>query len=145
MGKRIGLVTSVALATGVIGGLVAYPLLGEAAEHGGTAMGGGSKIVTLSLTKDYTPSPWTHEVGYPKQAIGKLGFGLKNLLLGWTDLFIEPKEASEKGENVLKGVGMGVVHAIENTLGGAVHTATFFLPQIDAPLPEGGTKLLSSS
>jgi hypothetical protein len=132
MGKRIGVVVcGIALLMGV--GAVA-PATGEAAE---------GKTVTLSLTKDYTPGPWTQEAGYSKQAVGKLGFGLKNLLLGWTDLLIEPKEAADAGGNVVKGIGIGVKDAVENTLGGAVNAVTFFLPQVDVTLPEGGTQLLN--
>ena len=96
--------------------------------------------VTLSLTKNYTASPWTKETGYSNQALGKLGFGLKNLLLGWTDLFHEPYEAHTSGGNVVVGIGRGIKDTIENELGGAVHIVTFFLPQIDAPLPEGGVE-----
>ena len=134
MGKRMGLVTSVAVLA-VIGTLAAYPTVGEAAD-----MGHGSKMMTLSLTKDYTASPWTHETGYSQQAVGKLGFGIKNLLLGWTKFFTEPKEAADKGENIVAGIGMGLKEGLEDTLGGAVHTVTFFVPQIDAPLPEGGVQ-----
>ena len=139
MGKRIGmLVSSTVVLAGLSGVLVAFPAAGEAAS-----MGGGAKW-TLSLTKDYTASPWTHEVGYSKRALGKLGFGVKNLLLGWTDLIVEPKEASESGGNVLAGIGVGLKDAVENTLGGAVHLVTFPITAIDAPLPEGGTQLLGS-
>ena len=138
MGKRIGVVCSL-LAVAAVFEFVAFPALGEAAAG---AMGGAK--VTLSLTKDYTPSPWTKEVGWSSRAVGKLGFGVKNLLLGWTDLFLEPKEASQKGENVLAGIGMGLKHAIENELGGVVHIVTFPLTELDAPLPEGGTQLLNS-
>ena len=139
MGKRTGMVVaSIAVLVGLAGVLVAFPAAGEAAT-----MGGGAKW-TLSLTKDYTASPWTHEVGYGKRALGKLGFGVKNILLGWTDLIVEPKEASESGGNVLTGIGMGIKDAIENELGGAVHIITFPITAIDAPLPEGGTHLLSS-
>ena len=135
MGKRIGVVCSL-LAVAAVFGLVAFPAVGEAA-------GGGAKV-TLSLTKDYTPSPWTQEVGWSSRAVSKLGFGVKNLLLGWTDLFVEPKEASQKGESVLKGLGMGLKDAVENELGGVVHIITFPLTEVDAPLPGGGTQLLSS-
>lgn len=138
MGQRIGVVTSLVVAAGVVGALVAAPAVGEAAE----ALGGAKW--TLSLTKDYTPSPWTSEVGWSNRAIGKLGFGVKNLLLGWTDLFVEPREASQAGGNVLQGIGVGVKDAVENTLGGAVHLVTFPVTCLDAPLPEGGTQLLSS-
>lgn len=117
-------------------------------EHGGRTMAGGMKRVnmeggrlTLSLTPHYTPSPWTNEVGYGKQACGKLAFGAKNLLFGWTDLYVEPQEANAEGRGVWNGVGAGVKDALENTLGGAVHVVTFILPQVDAPLPEGGTHI----
>jgi len=136
MGKRLGFVV---LGLAVAALSAAFPAVGEAAE-----MDAGATKFTLSLTKDYTPSPWTSEVGYSSRAIGKLGFGIKNLLLGWTDLFIEPKEASDAGENLLKGIGIGLKDGVENTLGGAVHLVTFPATCIDAPLPEGGTQLLGS-
>ena len=103
-------------------------------------MMGGAKH-TLSLTKDYTPSPWTSEVGYSNRVIGKLGFGLKNLLLGWTDVFVETKKETDGGGNFFKGLGMGLKDAVENELGGVVHVVTFLVPQIDAPLPGGGVQL----
>ncbi len=136
MGKRMMVLSSMI----VLGGLlVALPVVGEAAQG---AM--GSAKITLSLTKDYTPSPWTNEVGWSKRAVSKLGFGVKNLLLGWTNLFVEPKEASQAGESVLKGIGVGLKDAIENELGGVVHIVTFPITGIDAPLPKGGTQLLNS-
>ena len=137
MVKRIGIVSSIAVLGGMVGVLAAHPAVGEAAEMGG-------KLHTLSLTKEYTASPWTSEVGWGKRAVAKLGFGVKNLLLGWTDLFVEPKEASEAGGNVLTGIGVGLKDAVENTLGGAVHIVTFPITCLDAPLPEGGTQLLNS-
>ena len=139
MGKRIGLVSSIAVLGGLAGALAAYPVVGEAAN-----MGAGGAKYTLSLSKDYTASPWTHEMGWANRAKGKLVFGIKNLLLGWTDLFVEPQEASKSGGNVLKGLGIGLKDAVENELGGAVHILTFPVTGIDAPLPEGGTQLLSS-
>ena len=142
MGKRMGWTIGLTAVVGM-GLLAAYPVVGAAAEHGGKAMGGGAKY-TLSLTKDYTPSPWTSEVGYSNRAIGKLGFGLKNLLLGWTDLFTETKKETDGGGNFFKGLGIGLKEAIENELGGVVHVVTFPITGIDAPLPGGGTQLLSS-
>ncbi len=137
MGKRTGLaVSSVAVLAGLIGVLVAAPTTGYAASMGGNAK------YTLSLTKDYTASPWTSEVGYADRVKGKFIFGAKNLLLGWTELFTEPREASQEGGNVLAGIGVGVKNAVEDTLGGAVHLVTFPIPAIDAPLPQGGVGLL---
>lgn len=132
--KRTGLaVLSAAVFAGLAVALVAHPTVGEAAE--------GAKW-TLSLTKSYTASPWTGETGYANRAIGKLAFGVKNLLLGWTDLFVEPKETMDAGGNLLTGIGIGVKDAVENELGGVVHLVTFPITAIDAPLPEGGTQLL---
>ncbi len=117
MGRRMGLVASLAVL--VVVGVLAAPTIGHAA------------------------SAWAEETGWGNQAKAKLGYGLKNLLLGWTDLFIEPKEAMDAGGNFFVGVGAGVKDALCNTIGGALHTVTFPLPQIDVPLPEGGTQLLS--
>ncbi|HEX9781090.1 MAG TPA: hypothetical protein VGB20_07755 [bacterium] len=90
-------------------------------------------------------SPWADEPTYSEQAVGKLKFGLTNLLLGWTELFRQPYQSSQYGENVLGGLGRGLWYGIADTLGGAAHTITFPLPQIDIPLPGGGTQILSSS
>lgn len=118
-------------------GIAAAPAVGEAAD------GVSGAKWTLSLTKDYTPSGWTGNVGWGDRALGKLGFGVKNLLLGWTDLIVEPKEAMANGGNFFKGLGVGLADGLANTLGGAVHLITFPITGLDAPLPEGGTQLLS--
>lgn len=131
MFKRVGLLVVVVAAL-----MAALPATGYAAE-----MAGGAKW-TLSLTKDYTPSPWTSEVGWSNRAISKLGFGVKNLLLGWVDLFTEPKEAMDAGENFFVGLGHGLKDGIENEIGGVIHIVTFPITGLDAPLPEGGTQLL---
>lgn len=123
------------VAVGLVLAVVAAPAIGHAASD----MSGAK--YTLSLTKDYTPSPWTSEMGYSNRALGKLGFGVKNLLVGWVDLFTEPKEAVDAGENFFVGLGIGLKDALFNELGGAVHIVTFPITGIDAPLPEGGTTL----
>ena len=133
MCKRVGVLV-------VIGALVAAPVMGLAAEHSGKAMSSGA-LHTLSLTKDYTASPWTQEMGWGQRATGKLGFGVKNLLLGWTELFTEPKEAMDAGSNVFVGIGKGLKNAVEDELGGAVHLVTFPVTCLDAPLPQGGVAL----
>lgn len=121
----------------VVGLLIAAPAMGYAEE---TAQGGAK--YTLSLTSDYTVSPWTSEVGWANRAGAKLLFGAKNLLLGWTDLFTETKEAVDAGGNFFVGLGYGLKDGIENELGGIVHLVTFPITGVDAPLPEGGTQLL---
>ena len=92
---------------------------------------------TLSLTKHYTSSTWTNEIGYRKQTISKLGFGLTNFFLGWIDLFNEPYEDHKAGKNLFVGIGHGLKDTVCNMLGGALHAVTFFIP-VDVPLPDGG-------
>ena len=87
-------------------------------------------------------SSWASGATYSDKAVGKLTFGLRNVLAGWTELFREPVEASKAGENVLVGIGRGAWNAVGQTVGGALHVVTFPIPQIDIPLPEGGTDLL---
>ena len=137
MGKRMGFVASIAMLVGLVGALAAAPVVGEAATMSGAKM-------TLSLTKEYTASPWTSEVGWANRAKAKLGFGLKNALLGWTEIFTEPKKAIDGGNNFFVGLGKGVKNGVEDTLGGDIHTLTFAFTELDAPLPNGGTQLLSS-
>ena len=136
MGKRMGIVAGIVMLVGLVGAFVVAPVAGEAATMSGAKM-------TLSLTKDYTPSPWTSEVGWANRAKGKLAFGVKNTLLGWTELFMEPKKAIDSGDNFFVGLGMGLKNGVENTLGGVVHVVSFPLTELDAPLPSGGTSLLS--
>ena len=112
MGKRLGVVVVLGI------GLLAAPLFASAA------------------------SPWADGATYGEKATGKLKYGLTNALLGWTSLFREPVEASKAGENVFVGIGRGVWNAVGQTVGGAAHAVTFPIPQIDIPLPEGGTDLL---
>jgi len=88
-------------------------------------------------------SPWADGVTYGEQATGKLKYGLKNVLLGWTSLFRTPSQAVQDGDNIVVGIGRGVWNAVGQTVGGAVHTVTFPLPQLDIPLPEGGTDVFS--
>jgi hypothetical protein len=122
MSKRIGVWVVIAALTGL-------PALSFAAgEHGGTAMS--------------SPSSWTQEVGWANQAKGKLIFGLKNTLLGWTELVTEPKEALNEGGNFFVGVGQGLWNGVGQTVLGAAHAVTFPITQIDIPLPEGGTQLM---
>jgi hypothetical protein len=90
-------------------------------------------------------SPWADGVTYGEKTGGKLKYGLTNTFLGWTSLFRTPMAASRAGENVFVGIGKGVWNAVGQTVGGAAHAVTFFIPQIDIPLPEGGTNVLESS
>ena len=81
-------------------------------------------------------SPWTQADDYGAQAGGKLGFGLKNVLLGWTELITEPVE-----QKSFWGVGQGLGNAVMDTVGGLLHVLTAPVTTIDVPLPENGTNL----
>jgi len=117
----------------MLAALLAMPAQGHASELGGVTW-------TVSFTPEYTPSPWTKEIGYSHRALAKFGFGLQNLLLGWTELITEPGEALQENNSFLVGVGTGIKHGVLQTLGGAVHLATFLVTELDAPLPEGGVQ-----
>jgi len=81
------------------------------------------------------PSPWTVEDTYMEQTIGKLSFGLTNLTVGWAAL---PFEIS-KNSNPFTGILKGIWRTTTNTVGGALHAASFPFP-FDIPLPDGGVK-----
>ena len=87
-------------------------------------------------------SPWAEGATYSEQALGKLKYGLKNALLGWTSLVRTPVQASQEGDNILVGIGRGVWDAVGQTVGGAAHVVTFPITAIDVPLPGGGTDIL---
>ena len=123
----------------IVGGLLVSPIVAQAADMD-HAMTGGAKV-TLSLTKNPAPSPWTSEMGYGNRVGHKLEFGVKNLLLGWLDLFMEPREAHQNKVCIFKGIGYGLKDTIENEVGGVVHLITFPITSVDAPLPEGGIQL----
>ena len=91
----------------------------------------------------FAASPWTQETTHAGKAGGKLGFGFKNLALGWTEIFSKPVSYNDQGKNIIEGIGVGLWNAVAYTVGGAVHVATFFIP-VDLPLPNDGiqSKLL---
>src|SRR3989338_7710712 len=88
-------------------------------------------------------SSWADGATYGDKASGKLKYGLTNTLLGGPSLFRTPMQASQAGENVLVGIGRGILNAVGQTVGGAAHAVMFPIQQIDIPLPEGGTDILS--
>ncbi len=96
--------------------------------------------VVLSPAMGFAASPWTEEATYGDRISGKLQFGLTNTLLGWVDLFAEPNNAVNKGENVWAGLGKGLVDTVVNTVGGAFQLVTFPIP-VDLPLPENGVNI----
>lgn len=87
-------------------------------------------------------SPWTEKATYQEKAEAKFVFGMKNVLFGWYGLFKPAPCPFSKGEDNKKYCPIrGLMTAIGQTAGGAIHAATFLLP-IDIPLPGNGTELL---
>ena len=84
-------------------------------------------------------SPWTEETTYGDKVAGKLDFGVRNFLGGWTELITEPKERYDNKGNWLLGIGRGLYNATMFTVGGAAHLVTFPIP-MDIPLPENGVQ-----
>jgi len=86
---------------------------------------------------EFKASPWVEKTSYGDKMTGKLEFGLKNLLGGWTAIFSTPTKFQNEGKNVYLGTAKGLVKSVIYTVGGALHTLTFPIP-IDVPLPNGG-------
>ena len=92
----------------------------------------------------FAASPWTTEKTYIDKTAKKLEFGLKNALLGWTEIGTEAVEHQNDGKNAFQGIGVGLGEAIIYTVGGVLHVATFPIP-LDIPLPENGVQLGSQA
>lgn len=84
-------------------------------------------------------SPWAEEETYGNKTKGKLDFGIKNAFGGWTEMFTQPYDDHKEGKNAMVGAGQGFFNAVVDTVGGVIHTGTFFIP-VDAPLPNGGVQ-----
>lgn len=93
--------------------------------------------LTLIVSPAFAASPWTESTTYGERTWNKLVFGFRNLAFGWTELFMQPAQAVQNGENVAAGIGKGFVYMIADTLGGTLHFLTAPAP-IDIPLPENG-------
>ena len=94
----------------------------------------------------FAASPWTEGKTYGEKVKGKLDFGVKNLLGGWTEIFshtmkhAKAEENKEQKENIGVSLLTGIVYGAVDTVGGALHAATFVIPEIDVPLPENGVQ-----
>ncbi len=127
MGRRVR--TSVGL------GLVALAVMATPA----TAWTATSQARRTNSSRHGGPgSPWVNKQGWGSQAMGKLAYGAKNTLLGWTKLVSEPYAAHRDGRSVGTGIGRGVLDAAGDTVGGAANVVTFPLTNVDVRLPDGG-------
>jgi len=87
-------------------------------------------FLSLSFVPVYAASPWMEKQGYGTKTLGKLGFGLKNSLLGWMTPWAEAKNPKYPKEwaGFSAGIGEGLIY----TTGGVIQVATFFIP-VDFP------------
>lgn len=95
----------------------------------------------LAVEDNPYPSPWRNNGTYGDQAVGKLGYGAKNLFLGWTELFTEPIGS----ETPFVSIGQGLGNTVMDTVGGFLHVLTFPVTGIDVPLPENGVNFLEEN
>jgi len=65
---------------------------------------------------------------FAKSAPGKLGRGVVNILLGWTNLFAQPIQAGKSGGSILSGIGNGFSNTLIRTIQGVVELGLFWLP-----------------
>lgn len=95
-----------------------------------------SQISFALPMSEFPASEWTNRNGYVSKTVGKLGFGLMNLLGGWTGIVSEFYEQPE--DNPAAAGIRAIARVVTNTVGGAIHTVTFPIP-VDVRLPGGGT------
>lgn len=96
------------------------------------------KVLVLMMGIMFISGAAMAEDSYGDRVRAKLDYGLKNLLGGWTEIITEPLQAKENGECMFTGLGNGIMNAVSYTLGGALHTATFIVPDIDVDIKDGG-------
>jgi hypothetical protein len=99
-------------------------------------------VLFATQTVAFAASPWMDETTYTAKSGAKLGFGLKNVVLGWTELLTKPVDYHAEGKNVFEGIGAGLANTAVYTVGGVFHAGTFFVP-VDLPLPNNGVQLKS--
>ena len=97
--------------------------------------------VLLLPAPAFAASPWTEQTTYMGKLKGKLDFGFKNFLGGWTEIFTEPNDSHKEGKNVAEGAAKGIWNAAVFTVGGLLHIATFPVTNLDVPLPGNGVSL----
>jgi hypothetical protein len=87
-------------------------------------------FILLSASPLHAASPWMEKKTYGAKTWGKLGFGLKNFLLGWMTPWAEAKNPKYQAQWIgySAGIGEGVIY----TAGGLVQIVTFMIP-VDFP------------
>jgi len=78
-------------------------------------------------------SPWASKESYGGKTAGKFLFGLKNSLLGWTEIFTEPEDHKyDLKKTGWEGLCNGISKTAFYTAGGLIQLATFPVP-VDFP------------
>lgn len=93
--------------------------------------------LTLIPAVAFAASPWTSETTYTAKTKGKLVFGLKNLLGGWSEVITQPINYHQAEKSGGAGIAKGLFNAVVYTVGGALHVVTAPIP-VDVPLPNNG-------
>lgn len=93
--------------------------------------------VLLSCTQAFAASPWTEKTTYKDKTLGKLDYGLKNVLGGWTEIFNRPIKYNKDGKSFTEGALVGLYNTVVYTGGGILHAVTFPVP-VDVPIPNNG-------
>ncbi|MDA9101106.1 hypothetical protein N9K06_00370 [Omnitrophica bacterium] len=99
-----------------------------------------SLLFFASVCPVYAASPWTENDSYLAKTLGKLEFGITNILGGWTELFNAPERHYDQGGNPFGAIGIGFYNAVVYTAGGIIHAGTFFVP-VDVPIPNNGVDI----
>lgn len=95
-------------------------------------------LILLTSTTAFAASPWTTASTNKDKMLGKLDFGFKNLLGGWTELFAQPYYAVRDKQCVIRATFKGLITGAIDEVGGALHVLTFPLTSVDVPLPNNG-------
>ena len=101
-------------------------------------------VAVFTPVPAFAASPWTTEPTWIEKSAKKLEFGLKNALLGWTEIGSETIAYKHSGKNVFEGMAVGLGKAVVYTVGGVLHVGTFPIP-LDVPLPNNGVQLGSQA
>ena len=86
----------------------------------------------------YIPNRWDQEPLYSDRAFGKFTYGCWNFMMGWMAVLKEPYESYTLHDNVILGIGRGIVYGVADMAGGALNAVTFPVTTLKIPLPEGG-------
>jgi len=94
----------------------------------------------------FAASPWAEGETYYQKFDGKFSYGMKNLLVGWTEVISQPliyhkEKQGNRFSRFFQGLGRGAFNAVFDTLGGFVHLVTSPITVLDVPLPQGGVDL----